>query len=64
MTFGIEKCVTMVIKPMNIQYPPNYNDPTFSLRMNAIPKVSSYVYLDIPSSDDLLLKIHYISHAF
>jgi len=44
--------------------PPNYSDPTFYLGMNAIPKVSSYVYLDIPSSDDLLLKIHYISHAF
>ena len=61
MTFGIEKCVTMVIKPMNFQYPPNYNDPTFSLGMNAIPKVSSNVYLGIPFSDDLLLE-HIISH--
>ncbi|KAG4091977.1 hypothetical protein H8356DRAFT_1429961 [Neocallimastix lanati (nom. inval.)] len=35
----------MVIKPMNFQSPPNYSDPTFYLGMNAIPKVSSYIYL-------------------
>jgi len=29
--------------------------------MNAIPKVSSYIYLGIPFSDDLLLE-HIISH--
>ena len=27
MTFGIEKCATMVIKPMNFQSPPNYSVP-------------------------------------
>jgi hypothetical protein len=49
MTFGIEKCATMVIKPMNFfQSPPNYSDLTFYLGMNAIPKVSSYIYLSIP----------------
>jgi hypothetical protein len=41
--------------------PPNYSDPTFYLGMNAIPKVSSYIYLGIPFSDDLLLE-HIISH--
>ena len=61
MTFDIEKCATMVIKPMNFQSSPNYRDPTFYLGMNAIPKVSSYVYLGIPFSDDLLLE-HIISH--
>jgi len=61
MTFGIEKCATMVIKPTNFQYPPNYSDPTFFLGMNDIPKVSSYIYLGIPFSDDLLLE-HIISH--
>jgi len=61
MTFGIEKCATMVIKPMNFQSPPNYSDQTFYLGMNAIPKVSSYIYLGIPFSDDLLLE-HIISH--
>ena len=61
MTFGIEKCATMVIKPMNFQSPPNYSDPTFYLGMNAIPKVSSYIYHGIPFSDDLLLE-HILSH--
>ena len=61
MTFGIEKCAIMVIKPMNFQSPPNYSNPTFYLGINAIPKVSSYIYLGIPLSDDLLLE-HIISH--
>jgi len=61
MTFGIEKCATMVIKPMNFQSPPNYCDPIFYLGMSAILKVFSYIYLGIPFSDDLLLE-HIISH--
>ena len=61
MTFGIEKCATMVIKPIDFQSPPNYSDPTFYLGMNSIPKVSSYMYLGIPFSDDLLLE-HIISY--
>ena len=32
MTFGIEKCATMVIKPMNFQSPQNYSDPTLLFR--------------------------------
>jgi len=48
-------------KPMNFQSPPNYSDPTFHLGMNAIPKVSTYIYLGIPFLDDLLLE-HIISH--
>jgi len=43
--------------------PPNYSDPTFYLGMNAIPKVSSNIYLGIPFSDDLLLE-HIISHMY
>ena len=46
---------------MYFRYPPNYSVPTFYLGMNAIPKVSSYIYLAIPFSDDLLLE-HNISH--
>eukprot|EP00833_Pecoramyces_ruminatium_P003437 jgi/Orpsp1_1/1177469/evm.model.c7180000061551.1 len=61
MSFGIEKCATMVIKPMNFHPPPNYSDPTFYLGMCSIPKVSSYTYLGIPFTDDLLLK-HITSH--
>ncbi|KAG4108017.1 pyridoxal phosphate-dependent transferase [Neocallimastix lanati (nom. inval.)] len=45
MTFGIEKCATMVIKPMNFQSPPNYSDPIFYLGMNVIPKVSIRISL-------------------
>jgi len=63
MTFGIEKCATMIIKPMNFQSPLNYCDPTFYLGMNSIPKVTSYIYLGIPFSDDLLLE-HIISHMY
>jgi len=54
----------MVIKPMNFQSPPNYSDPTFYLGMNAIPKVSSYIYLGIPFSDDLLLIISHMHMHF
>jgi len=54
----------MAIKPMNFQSPPNYNDPTFYLGMNAIPKVSSYIYLSIPFSDDLLLEYTIIFHMY
>ena len=48
---------------MNFQSPPNYSDPTFHLGMNAIPKVSTYIYLGIPFLDDLLLE-HIISHMY
>jgi len=65
MTFGIEKCATMVIKPMNFfQSPPNYSDLTFYLGMNAIPKVSSYIYLSIPLFRWYFIKTYYISHSF
>ena len=61
MTFGIEKCAIMVIKLVNFQSPPNYIDPTFYLGMNSIPKVSSYIYLGISFSDNLLSE-HIVSH--
>jgi hypothetical protein len=38
-----------------------YSDPTFYIEMNVILKISSYIYLGIPFSDDLLLE-HIISH--
>jgi len=31
-TFGIKKCATMVIKPMNFQSPPNYSHPSLLFR--------------------------------
>ena len=56
MTFGIEKWATMVIKPIYFQSPPYHSDPTFYLGMNAISKVSCYIYIGTPFFDDLLLE--------
>ena len=56
MSFGIQKCATMVIKPMSFTEPPDYLEPTFYLNMHAIPKVSCYTYLNIPFPNDLSLK--------
>ena len=56
MSFGIKKCATMVIKPINFIQPQNYEDPTFYIGINSLPKVSCYTYLGIPFSDDLSLK--------
>jgi len=68
MTFGIEKCETMVIKLVNFQSPPNYNDPTFYLGMNSIMnsilKVFSYIYLGIPFFRWSFIRTHYISYTF
>jgi len=44
-----------------IHLSPNYSDPTFYLGINYVPKVSSYIYLGIPFSYDLLLE-HIIFH--
>ena len=56
MSFGINKCATMVIKPIDFSRPPNYIDPTFYLGMYSIPKVTCYTYLGIPFDEDLSLK--------
>ena len=56
MTFGISKCATMVIKPKDFKYTPDYVDPTFYFSMMSIPKVSCYTYLGIPFSLDLSLQ--------
>ncbi len=56
MSFGIAKCATMVIKPLNFRKTPDYEDPTFYFNMHSLPKVSCYTYLGIPFSDDLSLQ--------
>jgi len=56
MTFGINKCATMVVKPFNFTPSPNYSDPSFFLGIHKIPKTSSYKYLGIPFHDNLSLK--------
>jgi len=53
MSFGINKCATMVIKSLNFASYPGYEEPTFHLGMYSIPKASVYIYLDILFSNDL-----------
>ena len=56
MSFGISKCATLVIKPLNFKKPKDYEEPTFYMGMSSLPKTSCYTYLGIPFSDDLSLK--------
>jgi len=57
MTFGVQKCATMVVKPNRFTIPPNYREPLFYINMNPIPQVSCYTYLGIPFSNDLSLDL-------
>jgi len=54
--FGINKCVTMVIKPLSFVSYPGYEEPTFHLVMYSICKVSVCIYLGISFSNDLSLE--------
>ena len=56
MTFGINKCATLVVKPLTFTNPDNYIDPTFHLGINPIPKTNQYTYLGIPFNESLSLK--------
>jgi len=56
MSFGINKCGTIVVKPINFNKPPRYEDPTFYIGMYSIPEVTCYTYLGIPFDEDLSLK--------
>ena len=55
MTFGINKCATMVIRP---DTPENRykRDPTFFLAGQAIPKTECYTYLGVPFNKSLSLE--------
>ena len=55
MTFGINKCATMVVKPLNFIRTNNYQDPTFYLGIHTIPKTTCYTYLGIPFDESLSL---------
>jgi len=55
MTFGINKCATLVVKPMKFSPPRNYTDPTFYLGIHPLPKTNQYTYLGIPFDDSLEL---------
>jgi len=45
MSFGINKCASMVIKPLNFVSYHGYEDPTFYLGIYSILKESSYIYI-------------------
>jgi len=42
MTFGINKCATLVVKPLHFKNQDSYVDPTFHLGINPIPKTTQY----------------------
>jgi len=54
MTFGINKCATMVIKAPDSRV---VVDPTFYLAGQPIPKSKCYIYLGIPFNSDLDFKL-------
>ena len=56
MTFGINKCATHVVKPINFVKPINYEDPSFFIGSNKLPKTDNYTYLGIPFDESLSLK--------
>ena len=55
MTFGINKCATLVVKPLHFTKPRNYQDPTFYLGIHPLPKTDQYTYLGIPFHESLQL---------
>jgi len=56
MTFGINKCATLVVKQINFVKPINYEDPSFFIGSNKLPKTDNYTYLGIPFDESLSLK--------
>ncbi|OUM64146.1 hypothetical protein PIROE2DRAFT_9186 [Piromyces sp. E2] len=55
MTFGINKCATMVVRP-NTRKEQGRRDPTFYLGNKEIPKTNCYTYLGIRFDNTLSLK--------
>jgi len=45
---GINKCATLVVKPINFVKRINYEDPSFFIGSNKLPKTDNYTYLGIP----------------
>jgi len=56
MTFGINKCATLVVKPLHFKNQDGYVDPTFHLGINPIPKITQYTYLGISFNESLSLQ--------
>ena len=56
MTFGINKCATLVVNPIYFLKPVNYEDTSFFIGSNKLPKTDNYTYLGIPFDESLSLK--------
>ncbi|OUM64042.1 hypothetical protein PIROE2DRAFT_9267 [Piromyces sp. E2] len=54
-SFGVNKCATVVVKNIKFKNTPNYVGPTFYIGMYSIPKVTCYIYFGIPFDEDLSL---------
>jgi len=55
-TFGINKCTTLVVKQINFVKSINYDDLSFFICSNKFPKTDNYTYLGIPFDESLSLK--------
>jgi len=53
MTFGINKCATLVVKPIKFVKPINYEDPFFFIGSNKLSKTGNSTYLGIPFDESL-----------
>jgi len=60
MTYGINKCATLVVKPLNLIKPINYEDLSFFIGSNQLPKTDNYTYLGISFDEFLSLKTYTI----
>jgi hypothetical protein len=47
MTFGINKCDTLVVNPIYFLKPVNYEDTSFFIGSNKLPKTDNYTYLGL-----------------
>ena len=54
--FGISKCATLVVKPINFVKLINYEDPFLFIGSNKLPKTDTYTYSGIPFDESLSLK--------
>ena len=56
MNFGIKKCATLVVKPINFVKQIYCENSSFFINNNKLPKTNNYTYLGIPFDESLSLK--------
>ena len=52
----LSKCATLVVKPIKFVKPINYEDPSFFIGSNKLPKTDNSTYLGIPFDEPSSLK--------